>query len=144
MRSESIAALLVGVACVASSCYPSNVVAVRDRAVAVGAADATQWNACAAADLEGYFESYAVEGDAALSLRKVYYLFVVGGRYTGAALVDGDDGLSFQTLGGNWSLDASGLSLDGAAPVRCESAEGGRVRIALEGGAISLRKVDGQ
>lgn len=142
MRSDLLAALLAGVASVSSGCYPSNVLAVRDRAVAIGAEDAAQWRPCAIADLSGYFESYAVDGDAALSLRKVYYLFVPGGRYTGAALVESDEGASFQTLGGAWSLDAAGLSLDGAPPVRCDVADGGLLRISLEGGAISLRKVE--
>lgn len=142
MRSDLLAALLACVAALSSGCYPSNVVAVRDRAVAIGAEDAAQWRPCASQDLFGYFESYAVDGDAALSLRKVYYLFVPGGRYTGAALVDGDEGASFQTLGGTWSVDAAGLSLDGAPPVRCDMADGGLLRISLEDGAISLRKVD--
>lgn len=144
MQGERFAAFLVGVACLATGCYPSNVVAVRDRAVVVASSEATEWKQCAAADLTGYFESCAIDGDAALSLRKVYYLFVAGGRYSGAALVDGDVGPSFQTLGGTWSLDEAGLSLDGAPPVRCESAEGGRLRIALEGGSLTMRRIEGQ
>lgn len=143
MRSELRVALLA-IACLsATGCYPSNVVAVRDRAVAVAADDATAWQPCTAAEVAGYFESYAIDGDAALSLRKVYYLFAAGGRYTGAALVDGDEGLAFQTLGGSWALDGNGLALDGGSPVRCDAAAGGLLRIALEGGEVRLKRVEG-
>ena len=142
MRSDLLAALFACVAALSSGCYPSNVVAVRDRAVAIGAEDGAQWRTCAIADLSGYFESYAVDGDAALSLRKVYYLFVKGGRYTGAALVESDEGASFQTLGGTYVLEGGMLALDGAAGARCEAADGGFLRIAMEGGSIVLCRVE--
>jgi hypothetical protein len=141
MRSEARIAGLAMVVALLASCYPSNVVAARDRAV-VGSMphEGLAWHACADAELVGFFESCAIEGDASLSLQKVYYVFVTGGRYTGAALVDGEDGLAFQTLGGSYALGPQGLSLDGADPVRCDAAEGGYVRIALDGGAVVLRK----
>jgi hypothetical protein len=90
----------------------------------------------------GFHESRSIEGDAALSLRKVYYVFVADGRYTGAALVDGEDGLGFQTLGGTWRLDASGLCLDGGEPARCE-AVGAFLRIQVPGGTIVMQPVGG-
>ncbi len=136
--------MAIAACCVApTACYPSNVVALRDRAVATADLETRNWRPCAAADLAGYFESYAIEGEAALSLKKVYYLFASGGRYTGAALIDGDEGPQFQTLGGAWTLDAGGLSLDGAPKAICEVDEGDCLRIAVDGGSISLRRVVG-
>jgi hypothetical protein len=143
MRSE-VRALVVLACCAGlAGCYPSNVVSSTDRAVRSGDAVAQlAWRACTAADLAGFFASRSIEGDAALSLKKVFYVFLDGGRYTGAALVDADDGLSFQTLGGSYVLEGGMLALDGAAGARCEAADGGFLRIAMEGGAIVLCRVE--
>jgi hypothetical protein len=131
------------VSCVAlGGCYASNVVAVTDRAVAADAVmDAVAWQPATVDQLVGFHESRSIEGDAALSLRKVYYVFMADGRYTGAALVEGDEGLGFQTLGGTWRLDAAGLSLDGGEPARCE-AGGAFLRIQVAGGAIVLKRIE--
>lgn len=131
-------------ACAAlAGCYPSNVVSSTDRAVRSGdLAAQLAWRPCAEADLVGSFASRSIEGDAALSLKKVYYVFLAGGRYTGAALVEADEGLSFQTLGGTYVLQAGMLALDGAAAAQCEAADGGFLRIAVEGGAIVLCRVE--
>ncbi|MGE3174147.1 MAG: hypothetical protein AB7O97_16080 [Planctomycetota bacterium] len=125
------------------ACYASNVVAEQDRAVALQALP-TEWRPAAAADLDGLFESIEIRGDAALSLRKVYYWFSADGVYTGAALVDGDDAVAFQTLNGEWLLDADGLRLDGgdAVPTMAAPVTGTptHVRIDAEGGSLVLQR----
>src|SRR5262245_26572052 len=119
-------------------CYASNVVATADRAVRATALP-TDWRPATAADLAGYFASVEVTGAAAASLRQVYYWFEAGGRYTGAALVDGDAGPSFQTLDGAWQLGDGGLVLDGADPVPVDVAAN-HLRIRAPGGAVVLRR----
>ncbi len=142
MRSEILRAALLACCVALSGCYASNVVAATDRAVAADAiADSVVWQPATNEQLVGFHESRIVEGDAALSLRKVYYVFVADGRYTGAALVEGDQGLGFQTLGGTWRLDQAGLSLDGGEPARCE-AGGAFLRIHVAGGMIVMQRIE--
>ena len=119
-------------------CYASNVVAREDRAVGDRQLP-EHWTAATPADLAGLFESVRVTGDAAVSLRSVHYWFGGDGRYTGAALVDGDDGMAFQTLTGRWALTDAGLALDDAPPARCEAAPG-FLRIGTAGGELVLRR----
>jgi hypothetical protein len=143
VRSEILRAALLAPCVVLGGCYASNVVASADRAVASDALlAAVAWQPATGEQLVGFHESRSIEGDAALSLRKVYYVFVADGRYTGAALVDGEEGLGFQTLGGTWRLDAAGLSLDGGEPARCE-AGGAFLRIQVAGGTIVMQPVEG-
>ncbi len=120
------------------SCYASNVVASRDRAVAA-APMPSDWRPATSSDLLGYHASTAIRGDAALSLRRVYYWFAADGTYTGAALIEGDDGYAFQTLSGTWSLDLAGLHLDGAEPVPVDVAAG-LVRIHSGSGEVVLAR----
>lgn len=89
--------------------------------------------------LQGLFESVQITGDAAVSLRKVYYLFFADGSYTAAALIDDGTALSFQTLSGTWQMSASGLTLDGAAPVPLEVG-GEHLRLSAPGGVLVLRR----
>lgn len=119
-------------------CYASNVVATTDRAVTETALP-TEWRAATAADLVGYHRAAAVRGEAALSLRTVYYLFLADGGYTGAALVDGERGLAFQTLSGTWRLDADGLVLDDGRAVAVQAAPCW-LRIAAPNGELILRR----
>ncbi len=143
MRSDRRATLAALLCAALAGCYPSNVVSSTDRAVRNGdPAAQLAWRPCVEADLVGSFASRSIEGDAALSLKKVYYVFLAGGRYTGAALVDADEGLTFQTLGGSYRLEGGMLALDGATGARCEAADGGFLRIAVEGGAIVLCRVE--
>ncbi len=131
--------LLLGVGSLAG-CYASNVVDVDMRAVR---ADTTladvAWRKAGIEDLRGLFESVEVQGDAAISLRRVYYLFEPG-RYTGAALIEGEQGLEFQTLAGAWSLDADGLRLDDGESFAAD-ASSGMLRLQPPGGSIILRSV---
>lgn len=142
MRSEIVRATLLASCVALGGCYASNVVAATDRAVAADAVmDAVAWQPATKDQLVGFHESRSIEGDAALSLRKVYYVFLADGRYTGAALVEGDEGLGFQTLGGTWRLDQAGLSLDGGEPARCE-AGGAFLRIQVASGAIVMKRIE--
>ena len=119
-------------------CIASNVVAPEQRFVVT---DTTELKFTAAPGLllDGLFESVEITGDAALSLRKVYYLFAADGTYTAAALAEVDGKAAFQTLQGTWNSTAAGLSLDGADPVQLEQAQN-HVRITAPTGALVLRK----
>lgn len=122
-----------------AGCIPSNVVAHQDRLVANDDLDTLQFEPMPAESLQGFYESVAVRGPVAASLRKVYYWFEAGGRYTAAALVEGPDGVAFQTLDGRFGASAAGLALDGAEPVPLERA-GEYVRLVSQEGELLLRR----
>ena len=132
--------LLLGAALLLPGCYASNVVARTDRVVADEAVPA-DWAPAAAGDLDGLFESVLVRGEAALALRWVCYWFGRDGRYAGAALVDGDDGMAFQTLNGRWTLTPRGLVLDAAEPAPLQAA-GRHLRLVSATGELVLRRSD--
>ncbi len=121
-----------------AGCIPSNVVARQDRMVA-NDLETLQFVPMPAAELQGFYESVAVHGPVAASLRRVYYWFAPDGRYTAAALIDGPDGLAFSTLDGTYTADAAGLALDGAPAVPLERA-GEYVRLATAEGEVLLRR----
>ncbi|HEU4417344.1 MAG TPA: hypothetical protein VFT55_00320 [Planctomycetota bacterium] len=118
-------------------CIASNVVASGDRLVATPVAE-LQFAPAPGLPLQGLYESIEIRGDAALSLRKVYYLFAAGGTYTAAALTEVDGVPSFQTLNGTWQTTDAGLSLDGRPPVLLEQAPL-HLRITAENGVLVLR-----
>lgn len=118
-------------------CIASNVVAVADREVPV--APAALAFAPATTVPDGLYESVDLTGDAAASLRGIWYLFRADGTYTAAALADVDGALSFQTLAGTWQATADGLVLDGASPVRLEQAQH-HLRLTAPNGAVVLRR----
>jgi hypothetical protein len=120
-----------------TGCIASNVVPTQDRLVTTPLA-ALHFDPAPGMPLQGLYESVEILGDAALSLRKVYYLFSAGGAYTAAALTEVDGVPSFQTLNGTWQSTAAGLSLDGRPPVLLEQA-GQHVRITAENGVLVLR-----
>lgn len=121
-----------------ASCYASNVVAPEQRLVA-GQREQLEWQPADAAAIDGYFVSVGLSGEAAATLRCIYYVFTPSGRYTGAALADVDGELAFQTLNGTWQLGTDGLALDGAPAVRCERATG-HLRLTAPNGVVVLRK----
>lgn len=138
MRASAL--LAAGTALLMSSCIASNVVATKDRAVVEKDALAdVVWAKATATDFHGLLETIDIRGDAALSLQKVYYWFESDGRYSGAALVEQDDGVAFQTLSGTWSLLADGLHLDGGEALAAEVAPD-LLRIAVPGGTLTLRR----
>lgn len=136
MTRAVLAAAAIGL--LAAACIPSNVVAPTERMV-VEPTDALAFAPAAAADVVGFHESLDVQGDAAASLRKVYYLFEADGSYTGAALVDDGERRAFQTLTGHWQLTAEGLVLDGQPAASCE-ATAGQLRITAPTGVLRLRR----
>jgi hypothetical protein len=123
-----------------AGCYVSSVVAEQDRAVAVDI-QALDWQPATAADLQGLYESIAIEGDAAVSLRRIWYWFAADGRYAGAALTEGEGGIHFQTVNGTWQLLPAGLVLDDGAPARLAAAAG-HLRIAADSGTLVLRRAE--
>ena len=118
-------------------CIASNVVASEDRLVATPVAE-LQFAPAPDLPLQGLYESVEIRGDAALSLRKVYYLFDARGTYTAAALTETDGVLGFQTLNGTWQSTVAGLALDGRPPVLLEQAPQ-HLRITAESGVLVLR-----
>jgi hypothetical protein len=119
-------------------CIASNVLAPQQRLVA-GDPEQLPWFAADAAAIDGLFESIDIRGDAAVSLRRIWYVFARDGTYTGAALAENDGTLAFQTLSGTWSLTADGLVLDGQTAVACESAVG-HLRLSAPNGVVVLKK----
>lgn len=119
-------------------CIASNVVAPEQRMVVADPAQ-LPWAPADAAALDGLFASIDIRGDAAVSLRRIWYVFAPGGSYTGAALAETDGALAFQTLSGTWSLADGGLVLDGAPAVVCEKAAG-HLRLCAPNGTVVLRK----
>lgn len=136
--SMALLALLALVALSPAGCIASNVVAPDQRLVA---ADPTKlaWVPADAAAVDGLFESIDVTGDAAITVRRIWYVFSAGGRYSGAALADIDGALAFQTLSGSWSLVPAGLVLDDQPAVTCEMAPG-HLRLAAPNGTVVLRR----
>lgn len=119
-------------------CIASNVVATEDRMVTRPVAEIV-FQPAPALVLDGLFESIEITGDAAVALRKIYYLFAPDGSYTAAALGDVDGVATFQTLNGTWVTSAAGLSLDGAEPVLLEQAPE-HLRFTAPTGTVVLRK----
>ena len=135
---EAGGARLAALALALPGCIPSNVVATEDRMVATDLADAA-FEPAPGLLLEGLYESVDIRGEAAASLRKIYYLFAPDGTYTAAAL--GQDGAlyAFQTLSGTWHHGAAGLVLDGGEPVTLEAA-GDLVRLTAPTGVLVMQR----
>lgn len=134
-----------------TSCIASNVVAPEQRMVGTaidGLADgdpangtALAWRQAPGFQLDGLYETIDITGEAATSLRKVWYLFDADGTYTAAALIEGDE-YAFQTLSGTWENDrdsVNGLILDDGEPVSLEQADE-HLRITAPNGMIVLRR----
>ena len=135
-RRALAAAVLL--ATVPFGCIASSVVAPEQRLVAEERSQLA-FSPAAANDVVGFHESVDIQGDAAVSLRRIWYVVLADGAYTGAALAEVDGQLAFQTLTGTWALGPAGLVLDGAAAVPCESAPG-HLRLSAPGGAVVLRR----
>lgn len=122
----------------AAGCIASNVVATDQRLV-VADVDQLVFQPAAVVALDGLYASVDIRGDAAVSLRRIWYLFEPGGRYTAAALAEVDGVPTFQTLVGTWASSAEGLVLDGGAPVEFAVA-GEHVRFSAPTGVVILRR----
>lgn len=133
------AMVLLSMAFSLAGCIASNVVATSDRLVAPAVA-ALPFAPAGEIVLDGLYESVDIQGDAAVSLRKIYYRFVADGHYTGAALSEAVGPPAFETLTGTWAITPQGLVLDGGEPVPLEVAEG-HLRLSAPSGCVVLRKV---
>jgi len=125
-------------ALLAPACIAPSVVDSTGRSVAIAATDVA-WRDAQAADFDGFFESTSIEGEAAAAIGRIYYHFAPSGTYTGAALVIGGLEPEFQTLSGRWTHGPEGLDLGDGVPVRASAADG-FLRLASEGGVVTLRK----
>lgn len=123
-----------------SSCIGSTLLDAEHRAVEPKVIE-HQWRPAVADTIPGQYESVEVRGEAAGAMLKVYYFFMAGGRYTGAALVVDRDGPSFQVLTGRWQLVDGQLTLgEDTEPARAEM-DGSFLRISTDTGTLVLRRV---
>lgn len=134
--ASALAALLL--AWMASACIASSVVDSQGRNVAVPDLQ-VEWRPAAAADLDGYFESERIDGEASASLARVAYFFSPDGFYTGAALVLGGLHPEYQTLSGQWRFVDGRLDLGSGEPAET-SVSGELLQLAAPGGTVVLRR----
>ncbi|MCA8960413.1 MAG: hypothetical protein KDC38_07865 [Planctomycetes bacterium] len=142
-----LALLLSGLALL-TGCYPSNVLDSGQRAVVEDLVE-VEWVAYDASALTGSFALESMGGDNAGAFLELYYYFSPGGHYTGAALIIGPEGPTFQVLSGEWAFVAPSsdtpaapgeLVLDGEPYLVDTDAtrRGSRVRIRNEGNEVVL------
>lgn len=136
LRRLVLRRVALGAAAVLAGCIGSNVITAEQRMAALAE---PVFAPAGALQLEGLYASVDVQGEVAAQLRKVYYVFLPDGSYTGAALVDSGGALAFQTLTGRFAVTAAGLVLDGAEPAPLLVA-GELLRIEAPGGALVLRR----
>ncbi|MBK8177973.1 MAG: hypothetical protein IPK67_03555 [Planctomycetes bacterium] len=136
---SSLAVLALGLA----GCIASSVLEEDRRSVAEGSADdraTVEWRRAEAWDLQGLYESTSIEGERAQFLWKLYYHFESAGTYSGAALLLGEDGPTFETLSGTWKLEGPDLDLgDGAPAAACAATD--RLRLVTADCTVHLRRV---
>lgn len=128
--------LAVAGACSLAACFGGTHIKPEERDIDVPVLDLA-FQPAGALVLDGLYESVDIQGDMALSWRKVYYLFSPNGSYTAAALGDGDAGPAFTTLTGTWTCELRGLSLDDSDPLPLEQAPG-HLRLSAAGGSLVL------
>ena len=131
---------LLATALASTGCIAPSVVDSAGRAVALEAGP-IDWRPATADDVSGLWESTSIEGEAAASVLRIWYAFAPGGDYSGAALVSGESGPLFQTLGGAWSLLGEVLDLGGGQAAEVSAADG-RLRLATEGGVVVLARLE--
>lgn len=125
-------------------CIAPSVVESAGRAVEI-APDQVAWTPAQAEQLDGLFESIAIEGEAAASLWRIHYhLFplssgALSGTYSGAALVIGGASPQFQTLSGEWTLSNGRLEFSDGSSAHV-FASGELLKLESEGGLVVLRR----
>jgi hypothetical protein len=103
------------------------------------------WRSARAADLPGYWESEAIDGEAAKVVGKVYTWLAADGHYTSSALIMGNalatgQRPEFRAITGEWRLDAGILRLaDEREAIQAEVA-GDRLRLTSSNGVVTLRR----
>lgn len=140
-------AFAAGAPLLAPACIAPSVVDSAGRAAPVDRV-AHAWIPASPADLDGLFESHAIEGEAAASLGRVSYHFTrdgekASGWFTGAALVIGGERPSFQTLEGEWRLVEGLLSFSDGAEARA-FVSGDFLKLATGPDAVILSRVEVQ
>jgi hypothetical protein len=137
--AAAIAVLLAGLAL--GACYTSNVLDASQRAVHEPL-PAVAWRPATGADFDGLFESAALEGDVAASVRALWYHFAPDGAWSGAALIADGDGARFTVLQGRFVLRDGTLELEPGAPPAAARAGGGHLRLESAAGCVVLRKLE--
>lgn len=100
------------------------------------------WGPVDAARLPGSYASERIDGPAAAHLREVRYVFHEDGSYTGAALIQGERRLEYQTLSGTWTLHGDWLVLDGQTPGASIEMADGRLKITSDSTTMILRSFE--
>jgi hypothetical protein len=140
-RTRAVAlVLLLGATNALPSCIASNLLDTNLR-MPEAKAEEREWVPALPADLEGQFESTKITGEAAGSVLKIYYYFAGDGRFTGAALVVGESGPTFQVLEGRWSLVEGKLSLGPDSEPATLQKSGDLLRLMTTEGSVVLRRV---
>jgi len=122
------------------SCIASNLLDSNQRMLQTEAVD-REWSSPSSADIEGQFESTEITGEAAGSVLKIYYYFAADGRFTGAALVIGTSGPTFQVLEGHWDLNGDKLSLGPDSEPATVHKSGNLLRLTTVDGRVVLKRV---
>ena len=72
---------------------------------------------------------------------KIYYYFAADGRFTGAALIVGTLGPTFQVLEGRWALSEGKLSLGPDSEPATVHKSGDLLRLTTVDGRVVLKRV---
>jgi len=121
---------------VLSGCIASNVVDPGLRLLATGT-ESLAFVPAPEFAWAGLYMSVEVQGEAAASLRRIWYWFRADGTYTAAALIE-TDVVAFQTRDGTWRHAGGQLHLDDGPPVAVEVV-GEFVRLTSGAGRVVLR-----
>jgi hypothetical protein len=140
IRLRSIAAVIATPILLSSAACTSSHKLDENARIATTAPENIAWGAARREDVIGYFESERITGEAAASLRKIYYSFASDGTYAGAALVQDAGKSTFQVLSGKWTLTGPTIKLgDDGAPTKIFAAPD-RLRLDSDGGSVTLRR----
>jgi len=135
-----IAGLVLASSTMLASCIGSSLIDTNQRMLQLEPVQ-REWSLPSPQDVEGQFESTEITGAAAGSVLKIYYYFAGDGRFSGAALVIGSSGPTFQVLEGRWALSEGKLSLGSDSEAATVHRCGDLLRLTTTDGRVVLKRV---
>lgn len=135
-----MAGLVISAGTMLPSCIASNLLDSNQRMLQPTPVE-REWNPPSPTDVEGQFESVQITGEVAGSVLKIYYYFAPDGRFSGAALVVGASGPTFQVLEGRWTLSDGKLSLGPDSEPADLHKSGDALRLTTTDGCVVLKRV---
>lgn len=135
-----VTTLMLGATTMMVSCIASSLINSNQRMLQLETTD-REWSPPSPTDIAGQFESTEITGEAAGSVLRIYYYFASNGRFTGAALLVGTLGPTFQVLEGRWSLSKGKLSLGPDSDPATVHKSGDLLRLTTSGGRVVLKRV---